>query len=60
MGGTDQYSNLVMLETDVHELIHATQAKTIAKYLSLLSLGKTELEKVNRFRLLVGNCEIIV
>ena len=49
-----------MLETDVHELIHATQTETIAKYLSLLSPDRAGLDKINRLRLLFGNCELTV
>ena len=58
LGGSDEYKNLVWVLTDVHELIHATQAETIAKYLKRLNLDKTALKKVNSLRLLAENLEI--
>ena len=58
LDGNDDYSNLLWVLPDVHELIHATQPETIAKYLKRLNLDKKALEKVNSLRLLAENLEI--
>ena len=58
LGGNDDYSNLLWVLPDVHELIHATQPETIAKYLKRLNLDKQALKKVNSLRLLAENLEI--
>jgi len=58
LGGSDEYKNLLWVMPDVHELIHATQSETIAKYLKRLNLDKTALKKVNSLRLLAENLEI--
>ncbi|MEI3598617.1 group II intron reverse transcriptase/maturase [Oceanobacillus sp. SE10311] len=58
LGGTDEYSNLVWLQTNVHKLVHATQSKTINKYLNELNLDKNGMRKVNSLRLLAENLEI--
>ena len=58
LGGTDQYKNLVWLDTRVHKLIHATIPDTISKYLEMLNLDKAMFKKVNSLRLLAENLEI--
>lgn len=50
-GGDDSYGNLMLLWEPVHKLIHATQADTIAKYLSILELNPSQIIKVNSLRL---------
>lgn len=50
-GGTDEYSNLILILEPVHKLIHATTDDTIKKYLESLSLNKEEIEKVNEYRI---------
>ena len=57
-GGSDEYSNLIFLKTEVHKLIHATTTDTINKYLEILNLNKKALKKLNKLRTLVGNFEI--
>lgn len=58
-GGTDGYNNLIYLSKDAHKLIHATENKIIAKYISLVdNLDKKVLRKLNKLRLVVGNCKI--
>ena len=59
-GGTDVYNNLVYVSKDVHKLIHATKAETIAKYLNRIELDKKMLKKLNTLRLKAGNEEIKV
>ena len=54
-GGTDEYSNLVWVISDVHKLIHATVEDTINKYLRKLKLSEKALKRVNSLRKLVGN-----
>lgn len=57
-GGTDEYSNLTFLKTEVHKLVHATTIETIEKYKQLLNLDNKGLKKLNKLRTLVGNFEI--
>lgn len=59
-GGTDVYKNLVYVSKVVHKLIHATQSETIQNYLSLLTLDKKMLKKLNTLRKKAGNEEIKV
>lgn len=53
-GGTDEYSNLVLVDEQVHKLIHAKQIATITKYIGMLNIKSIELRKVNRLRQLLG------
>ena len=57
-GGTDKYENLVILNCNVHLLIHATNPETITAYLNLIQPDKKALEKINNLRLLAGNAGI--
>lgn len=57
-GGKDCYSNLILIKTEVHKLIHSTNVETINKYIKMLNIDKTALNKVNKLRILVGNLEI--
>ncbi len=59
-GGKDEYGNLVFVKYDVHKLIHATNGKTIEKYLKKLVNISVDFERLNKLRVLVGNCEISV
>lgn len=54
----DSYRNLVILQEDVHRLIHVTQASTIERFLVNLKLNKKELTHVNKYRKLVDHDEI--
>ena len=58
-GGTDNYKNLVLVIPEIHKLIHATVKSTIQYYLNLLKLSNKAIQKVNKYRLRVGN-EIIM
>lgn len=49
-GGTDCYQNLVVISSDIHELIHATSIAIIEKYLSKLSPNEKQLAKINKYR----------
>jgi RNA-directed DNA polymerase len=50
MGGTDEFSNLVIVHENVLRLIHATSETTIERYRSTLQLDGKQLNKLNQFR----------
>lgn len=58
IGGTDKYSNLIILHRDVHTLIHAVQPETIQVYLNKTNPTQTMLKKINKLRLKAGNSAI--
>lgn len=60
MGGTDDYSNLIWVLSDVHKLIHARKKETIEKYLTKIDKTDYEMRKINSLRKLVGNSIIIL
>ena len=51
LDGTDKYQNLVLVSSDVHRLIHASDTKVIDGYLKSLNLSKEQKEKLNGFRM---------
>lgn len=55
LGGTDEYQNLIFISKDVHKLIHATDEKTITKYIRRLKLDEQSKRKINELRRLVNN-----
>lgn len=57
-GGTDEYKNFIIIHIDVHKLIHATNAETIQAYLDKIKPSKTQLDKINKLRVLAGNSAI--
>ena len=57
-GGTDKYSNLVIVFRTVHSLIHATLEETIARLLSNLKLNQKQMSKLNKLREMAGNSVI--
>ncbi len=57
-GGKDNYANLSLVTGDVHKLIHATDQVIIQKYLQRLRCCKLNMTRLNKFRLLAGNCKI--
>ena len=50
LNGTDEYKNLVLIDEDVHKLVHATKEETIKGYAQRLELTTKMLEKVNKLR----------
>lgn len=50
LGGTDAYSNLVLVLNPIHKLIHATDPKILDEYMSRLELGHEQLQKINKYR----------
>ncbi len=65
LGGTDEYKNLILINTEIHKLIHATNEIIIDKYVNEISnkiridldINKI-LKKVNTLRVKTGNFEI--
>lgn len=55
MGGTDKYSNLIIVHRDVHMLIHSAVSETQSAYLNLIKPDKKALDKINELRVLAGN-----
>jgi RNA-directed DNA polymerase len=53
-GGTDEYKNLVIVYSHVHQLIHATIPETITKYLEKLNLTKPQINEINKYRKIAG------
>ena len=49
-GGTDAYANLVIVSETVHQLVHATDEKTIFRLLQTLSLDTQQRKKLNKLR----------
>lgn len=58
-GGTDEYSNLVLVDKDVHKLIHATDIEVIKYYIEVLKLKAKQLEKLNSLRQYLGLSMIV-
>jgi len=57
-GGTDRYENLTIVGTAIHSLIHETNITKINEYMSLLSLDKKQMSKLNNLRQRAGLREI--
>ncbi len=51
-GGTDEYSNLILISKAVHTIIHATSETTIKQYLNVKHFDKSNLDKLNKLRIL--------
>jgi len=56
----DSYKNLVLVEREVHKLIHATNPEIILKYTNKLNLTEKKLATVNKYRQKIGNNSIII
>lgn len=50
MGGTDKYSNLILITETVHKLIHAKNEDTINRLLYAINLKQSQIKKLNRLR----------
>lgn len=50
LGGTDDYMNLVLVDENVHVLIHATNEILINKLVENLRINKEQLSKINTLR----------
>ena len=60
VGGTDEYSNLIILSERMHRLVHATDNDVIADIVNKFKLDKKQFSKLNKLRKLVGIEEIDV
>ena len=49
-GGADAYANLVIVSETVHQLVHATDEKTISRLLQTLLLDNQQRNKLNKLR----------
>ena len=58
LGGKDDYRNLVIVSSDIHNLIHATSADVIEYYRNKIKLNTEMLRKINKYRKAAGNAEI--
>lgn len=58
MGGTDSYSNLVIVSDVIHILIHASAERTIRKYLNVLKPDQKQMKKLNKLRVMAGMPEL--
>ncbi|EPY2296318.1 group II intron reverse transcriptase/maturase [Clostridium sporogenes] len=59
-GGTDNYSNLTILNADIHKLLHMTNKQKIKKCLKYINLSKEQLKKLNDLRSKAGVKEILL
>lgn len=57
-GGTDKYSNLVLVHESIHVLIHATDNDIIQKYVAELKLDAKAMARLNELRKTAGLKEI--
>lgn len=57
-GGKDNYLNLAIVTSDIHKLIHATSLQTIECYLQKLKSPALNLKRLNKLRVMAGNCEL--
>jgi group II intron reverse transcriptase/maturase len=53
-GGTDEYSNLIIISKRIHNLIHAVGSETTAKLSDELNLNKKQTDKLNKLRITAG------
>lgn len=54
-GGTDEYSNLIIVSERIHRLIHATDPDTITDIMSKFKWDKKQKDKLNKMRKLIDN-----
>lgn len=57
-GGTDEYSNLVLITDQVHKLLHAVKDETVEKYKQICNLDADQMKGLNKLRKLAGYAEI--
>lgn len=58
LGGTDEYKNLIFINSTLHKVIHATNPELIKNYLSNFELDKAGLDLLNNLRTKAGNSKI--
>ena len=52
--GNDAYNNLVLVDVNVHILLHAKRIETIKRYKQILNLNIKQVDKVNALRNFMG------
>lgn len=57
-GGSDEYKNLIYVTNEIHILIHSSAEETTEKYLKIVKPDKAQLNKINQYRVMVGNNEL--
>ena len=57
-GGNDSYKNLLLIDKNVHILLHAKQAETITNYLNIINPSEEQLRKINKYRAILNLAEI--
>ena len=50
MGGSDEYSNLIIIHKDIHVLLHATTKDTIKAIVNQYGITSKQMEKINALR----------
>lgn len=50
LGGTDEYKNLIIVHTDIHQAIHSTDENEVTKIISNFNLNISQKEKLNNYR----------
>jgi len=58
-GGGDEFENLILIQPEIHKIIHARNDETIEKYLSIIKPDKKMLTKINEYRIKAENFEIV-
>ncbi|MEB2301132.1 group II intron reverse transcriptase/maturase [Lysinibacillus xylanilyticus] len=51
----DKYNNLAIVHNDIHKLIHTNEPKLFNSISSSFDLSQSQLDKLNKFRVKVGN-----
>ena len=51
LGGTDEFKNLIYIQADVHNLIHAVNKEYIQALLNQIKPDTKQLEKINKLRI---------
>lgn len=57
-GGSDNYNNLILINQQMHSLIHETNIDVVKTAIEKTKLCNTGLDKLIKLRKLVGNCTI--
>lgn len=52
LGGTDEYSNLIIVKKDIHRLIHCADTEKVKREIAKYNLDGEKLKKFNKLRLL--------
>jgi group II intron reverse transcriptase/maturase len=59
-GGSDEYSNLIIVSDKVHILIYSSNERTLKKYLDLVKPDSKQLAKINKLRVMAGMPQISI